>query len=529
MLRKLNKQYAHRAFVLAVSNSKAGDVPPQQILHLRLRAIFQAEKVLGKGAFGCVIMAKRKQAYRRKKSLTLKGGDRPVAIKLILPEKGEFEAKEVRQLKREQNMLELFTAKKVMQAVQLASGIESIEIRPDVSWFIMELLDGNSLDVESKIQLIDDVECIKISRNVLAALKVMHAEGVVHRDIKPANIMRCKDQRDNQDEWDGTSYTYKLIDFGTVLGIDETLAKKEMMTLTSNRQMGEGTPPYMSPEMFKEPEKASYPTDLWSLGVTMFELVTGVLPFIAESDLLWSSAIAGRMDEKAASIFEHLEESRRAIFDSNLERVVAKALEKRVEDRYGSADEMHEAVYSCLISRGEACYSVFISYRVASEAPLARLLFDELNHTVTPGGHRVTVYWDAHRLVKGEDWESGFATGLLNSLCVFPLLSYGATAPLASIPEAQKAAALAKGWEDKPVGRPRLQGKETDWEDNVLKELLISGSLLDRNAAENRGEEEEGMLQLVYPILVGRQHPEGHPDYPRMGNFFQVHLYPQNI
>ncbi len=60
----------------------------------------------------------------------------------------------------------------------------------------------------------------------------------------------------------------------------------------------------------------------------------------------------------------------------------------------------HVQVYGCLIRRGEAFYSLFISYRVASEAPLARLLFDELNHTVTPGGHRVTVYWDAFRLVK---------------------------------------------------------------------------------------------------------------------------------
>jgi hypothetical protein len=41
---------------------------------------------------------------------------------------------------------------------------------------------------------------------------------------------------------------------------------------------------------------------------------------------------------------------------------------------------MHDAVYNCLVSRGEACYSIFLSYRVASEAPLARLLFDELNH-----------------------------------------------------------------------------------------------------------------------------------------------------
>ncbi len=113
---------------------------------------------------------------------------------------------------------------------------------------------------------------------------------------------------------------------------------------------------------------------------------------------------------------------------------------------------------------------------------MARLLFDELNHSVTPGGHRVTVYWDAHRLVKGENWEEGFATGLLNSLCVFPLLSYGATAPLASLPsdEPSRSQVLAAGWEERPVGRERLRGEETDAEDNVLKEILITSALLDR-------------------------------------------------
>ena len=48
--------------------------------------------------------------------------------------------------------------------------------------------------------------------------------------------------------------------------------------------------------------------------------------------------------------------------------------------RFGTASEMDEALYACLITKGEAFYSAFISYRVASEAPLARLLFDELNH-----------------------------------------------------------------------------------------------------------------------------------------------------
>ena len=52
----------------------------------------------------------------------------------------------------------------------------------------------------------------------------------------------------------------------------------------------------------------------------------------------------------------------------------------RADRRYGSADEMHEAVFGCLVARGEARYSAFLSYRTATEAPIARLLFDELNH-----------------------------------------------------------------------------------------------------------------------------------------------------
>lgn len=147
---------------------------------------------------------------------------------------------------------------------------------------------------------------------MLAALKVMHAAGLVHRDIKPANIMQCvatgsddKSRKDSRKEslrhrlsspsssrrgslnvssfkdtvrnkpsapLDGASssgharsgvqdakgkdHVYKLIDFGTAVGIDDTIAGEEMMTMAASRQMGAGTPPYMSPEMFKEPDKA---------------------------------------------------------------------------------------------------------------------------------------------------------------------------------------------------------------------------------------------------------------------------------
>jgi hypothetical protein len=222
-------------------------------------------------------------------------------------------------------------------------------------------------------------------------------------------------------------------------------------------------------------------------------------------------------------VLDALPEGLLPTFDHSLAKVIAKALEKKVVKRYFSVDNMHEAVYACLIERGEACYSAFISYRVASEGPLARLLYDELNHSVTPGGHRVTVYLDVHRLVKGEDWEQGFALGLLNSLCFLPLLSYGFTAPLAALPEEQFINALERGWEEAPLGRTRLAGAESDPEDNCLKELLIAIALLEQGKMSTGGNiRTAGQLQFAYPMLVGRQEPEGHAEYPRMGSFFAV-------
>jgi serine/threonine protein kinase len=509
--RVLAKQAALKAFLVSFRNAKAGDEAKSRHLPIALQKDYVAEQILGKGAFGLVVQAKRK------------GTSKPVAVKIIVPEKGAFDGKELRQLRREENVLDLFTLKKCEHAVSLV-GIGAVKIKTDLAWFIMELLNGDNMEEYIHQQSFSkDTDCIKMSRNVLAALKVMHAEGLVHRDIKPANIMRCRIENAGEVP-DEVSFTFKLVDFGTALGIDDKVAKECMMTLVSSRQMGAGTPPYMSPEMFKDPENATYSSDLWSLGVSMFEIVTGTLPFESENELLWSLAIAGNMDEHAPNVLDKLDEQRRSTFDNNLAKTIAKALEKKVANRYQTTDEMHDAVYLCLIDKGEAFYSVFISYRVASEAPLARLIFDELNHAVTPGGHRVTVYWDAHRLVKGEDWEEGFATGLLNSMCIFPLLSYGSTAPLAALPEDQLGTedAIRKGWEDRPVGRARLQGLESDCEDNVLKEFLIASTLLKRQNSRNKTPEEKGILKVAYPILIGRQQPIGHPEYPRMGNFFQV-------
>ncbi len=66
--------------------------------------------------------------------------------------------------------------------------------------------------------------------------------------------------------------------------------------------------------------------------------------------------VAGNMDEKAPSVLDKISDERRSKFDNNLARVISKSLEKKVEVRYQTADEMHEAIYSCLVDRGEAMY-----------------------------------------------------------------------------------------------------------------------------------------------------------------------------
>ena len=288
-----------------------------------------------------------------------------------------------------------------------------------------------------------------------------------------------------------SEFTYKLIDLGSAVhtrDVSKGRADENSSLATFTQNEFAGTPAYSSPESFLDPSAVSFAADVWSLGVTIFHLVSRQLPFDCSTTVATSISIASDLNSRAPDIRDVVSENLRSCLSSSFAEVLARCLEKRLENRFCTVDELATGLHGCLVHLGEEIYTVFISYREASERFHALLLFDLLNNTTTPAGHRVIVYLDSKRLVKGEDWEEGFSFGLLNSLVALPLISEGVLQPLL-----------------------RLTGAESDAPDNVLKELIMMQVLKDGPAN----------LEVIFPILIGKPRSPRDSHYPGTGNFFK--------
>jgi serine/threonine protein kinase len=526
LARQMKRQSEHADCVAAISCAKTGSEASHAHLPPDLRKKYVPLKILGICAHGrgCVVQAKQASTNDF------------VAIKVLTPLTKIFKEGELDQLRRESRVLSMFSQKNCDYSSRLFLGPgQGVEIYNNVCWYIMEQLKGDSMNTVVCAPIgaipaeacrgqggntVNSVECIHTAQDVLAALKIIHDESILHLNIHPSNIFRCKTAIDSGSR----EFTYKLIGLGTVQDAADARAKSVVMNTAGTKNIGAGMPSYMSPEMWKDPANALYPADIWSLGITLFVLATGTLPFQPGSSQDWGNAISGNMEEKAPNLLERINAGKSSELDHSLALVVAKALEKKIMMRYSSADEMYGAVFGCLVEHDNASYSVFLSYRAESDAPLALLLFDELNHSKTPGGHRVAVYLNTYGGHVQSDWDTHITKGLLHSICYCPILSYGATAPLASIHGESSAQLIEMGWEKAPLGLDRLCGAEYDREDTLLKEMLIALALLERSSETGFTlmDGERGRLCAAVPIYSGRQQPLGHPDYPRMGDFSQV-------
>jgi serine/threonine-protein kinase len=133
-------------------------------------------------------------------------------------------------------------------------------------FYVMEFVEGESLEAAlTRRGRLTWEEVVAVGRQVCAALQHAHEKGIVHRDLKPANIMQTPD---------GTA---KLTDFGIAKGLESTQLTGTNCTV--------GTASYMSPEQCRGERDLTFKSDLYSLGVVFYELLTGRRPFTAETTL----------------------------------------------------------------------------------------------------------------------------------------------------------------------------------------------------------------------------------------------------
>ena len=191
-------------------------------------------------------------------------------------------------------------------------------------FIVMEYLDGESLAARlAREKTIDEPRLSDIARQILDALVAAHAAGVVHRDLKPENVILTR--RDRAD-------FVKLVDFGVS---KVASAAPSMRSTMSGIVLG--TPMYMSPEQARGFNDAlDHRTDLYALGVILYEAVSGEPPFTADNlnDLLLRVA-----NEEAPPL-----ERRAKHVSPELLEIVRKAMAKSASARFASADEMREAV-----------------------------------------------------------------------------------------------------------------------------------------------------------------------------------------
>ncbi len=141
------------------------------------------------------------------------------------------------------------------------------------AYVVMEFLDGEGLDVYlQRMGVLQPLEAVELLIDICAPLAAAHAKGVIHRDLKPSNVYLV-----NQP--DGTRFL-KLLDFGLA---KQSLSIDGKTSQTSVHQIA-GTPDYMAPEQARG-QDVSPLTDLYSLGVLAFQLLTGRLPFVADTPM----------------------------------------------------------------------------------------------------------------------------------------------------------------------------------------------------------------------------------------------------
>jgi serine/threonine-protein kinase len=269
---------------------------------------YEVLRELGKGAMGVVYLGKDPKINREVAIKTLRFEDEFDPADMSAMKEGFFREAESAGRLVHPNIVTIYDA-----------GDDG-----DISYIAMELLNGSDLkDYTTKGKLLAVNDTLEVIAKVADALDYAHQQGVVHRDIKPANIMKLKDG------------TIKVTDFG--------IARITSQSKTATGTVM-GTPSYMSPEQLAG-SKVDGRADLFSLGVTLYEMLTGEKPFTGESVATLMFRIANTPHQSIMTL--------RADLPPGTEEIINTALQKTPDERYQRGAQM-AADLRALIQKGAA-------------------------------------------------------------------------------------------------------------------------------------------------------------------------------
>ncbi len=277
--------------VQAGNDNRAGQV---------LASKYRLEELLGSGGMGHV--------YRATNELV----GRPVAIKLLRPEHAA----------NEQVVERFLREARAANLVRHPNVVDVLDIGKDEGgspFIVQELLKGQDLAhyAQERGRLSLD-EVVDLICPVIDAIAEAHTQGVVHRDLKPENVFLARDP--------GGRVTPKLLDFG----ISKVRATGNVRATEVGVMMG--TPAYMPPEQLQGARDTDARSDVWALGVMLFELLSGRLPFVADEAPALFVKIATQDAPKLSEVCDDV--------PPNVSKIVERCLRRKPDERYPTAAEL---------------------------------------------------------------------------------------------------------------------------------------------------------------------------------------------
>ncbi|MCW5777131.1 MAG: tetratricopeptide repeat protein [Phycisphaeraceae bacterium] len=262
--------------------------------------------VIGRGGMGVVYRARQDRPQRE------------VALKLIRP--GWMSASLLRRFEFEAELLGRLKHPGIAQVYE--AGVDAATGTP---YFAMELVEGVPLTNYANQRGLNLRQRLELFAKVCDAVQHAHARGVIHRDLKPGNILVA-------DMGDPPEPQPKVLDFGVARATDADIAATTVETAIGALI---GTVPYMSPEQVSgDPAELDTRSDVYALGVVLYELLAGRLPYALERRMIHEAVRVIREDEptRLSSIDR--------VFRGDVETIVGRSMEKEKERRYQTAAEL---------------------------------------------------------------------------------------------------------------------------------------------------------------------------------------------